>query len=180
MENREWMTYGQVADRLGLTSDAIRHRARKENWQRQSGNDGKVRVIPPFDLPDTPPKRRTDSDTDSAQEILEIPTSAPDQTREIRRLEDHLETLQAALDDARAELKTRDSRHAVETDRLRAEAEQAHANSRALVEKVISLTGQVSDAERGRAADRETIGRLEAQLEAEREKARRSWWWWKR
>ena len=45
MAEKQWMTYSQIAERLGVTPDAITHRSRKEGWQRQEGNDGKIRVL---------------------------------------------------------------------------------------------------------------------------------------
>ena len=64
----EWLTYAQVADRLGVTPEAARSRAKRLGWRRQSANDGKALVLvaleprPPGDQSVTPrpfPGRKT-------------------------------------------------------------------------------------------------------------------------
>ena len=93
MAEKQWMTYSQIAERLGVTPDAIRHRSRKEGWQRQEGNDGKIRVlIDPEFLSETPARSSADSDPESAR------NSGRDSDREVRRLEDQSQMLLRLID----------------------------------------------------------------------------------
>ena len=39
-ERPTWLTYAQAAERLGLSPEAVRHRARRSGWRTQPGNDG--------------------------------------------------------------------------------------------------------------------------------------------
>ena len=43
--SEEWITYADAADRLGITAEAVRHRARRLKWRTQPGNDGKTLVL---------------------------------------------------------------------------------------------------------------------------------------
>ena len=55
----EWLSYAQVGDRLGITPEAARSRAKRLRWRRQTANDGKTLVLvaleprPPGVLPVT-------------------------------------------------------------------------------------------------------------------------------
>jgi hypothetical protein len=55
--DEEWLTYAEVADRLGVTPEAARSRAKRLCWRRQTGNDGRALVLvalkprPPGDPP---------------------------------------------------------------------------------------------------------------------------------
>jgi predicted ArsR family transcriptional regulator len=40
-----WMTYADLADRLGVSAEAARQRAVRGRWRRQTGNDGKTLVL---------------------------------------------------------------------------------------------------------------------------------------
>jgi hypothetical protein len=46
-ERPTWLTYAQAAERLGLSAEAIRHRARRSGWRTQPGNDGRTLVLIP-------------------------------------------------------------------------------------------------------------------------------------
>jgi hypothetical protein len=39
-----WMTYQEMADRLGTKVESARRRAQREGWPRLPGNDGHTRV----------------------------------------------------------------------------------------------------------------------------------------
>jgi DNA-directed RNA polymerase specialized sigma24 family protein len=44
-----WASYDEAADLLGMTRGGVRNLARKRCWPRQSGNDGKTRILVPAD-----------------------------------------------------------------------------------------------------------------------------------
>ena len=43
----EWLTYRQVAAKLGVCVEAARRRALRGKWARLAGNDGLTRVMMP-------------------------------------------------------------------------------------------------------------------------------------
>jgi hypothetical protein len=49
IERPSWLTYAQAAERLGLSAEAVRHRARRSGWRTQPGNDGRTLVLVPDD-----------------------------------------------------------------------------------------------------------------------------------
>src|SRR4051794_28034945 len=89
----EWLSYSELAERLGLVSaEAARQRAIRAKWRRQPGNDGKARVFVDLaEIPVRPPSERPD----------EPHTNAPTEQEMIASLQGHVATLREAL--ARAE-----------------------------------------------------------------------------
>jgi len=45
----EYLTYRELADRLGIKIDSARKTVQRKRWQRVTGNDGVVRVLVPID-----------------------------------------------------------------------------------------------------------------------------------
>ena len=129
MAEEQWMTYSQIAARLGVTPDAIRHRSRKEGWQRQEGNDGKIRVlIDPELLSEIPARNGADSAPDSTRNSGH---DSDHSDREIRRLEDQSQILLRLIDlidhqrtEHQKELARQRVDHAAELERVRADAER--------------------------------------------------------
>lgn len=95
IEGGEWLTYAEVGDRLGITPEAARSRAKRLGWRRQLGNDGRAKVLtaltprPPGDHPASPPGRKV---------------ATPDNDQLIKALGDHVETLKLQLATAEAAL----------------------------------------------------------------------------
>lgn len=159
MAEKQWMTYAEIARRLGISPDGVRKRAKGENWpSRKQTNNRNVEFVQVLVDPELLPKR-------TPEEPRKMEASAPDSTTdsatEIRALHDHVETLKEMLRNARTEAAEREIR-------LAAEASAAREDARQLVDQVRALTSQVAAAEQARAGDREMIGRLEAQLEEAR------------
>lgn len=51
----EWLTYQQTGERLGISSEAARQRARRLRWRHQRGNDGRTLVqLPEGEEPSAP------------------------------------------------------------------------------------------------------------------------------
>jgi hypothetical protein len=59
-----WLTYEEVAVRLGVTPRAARARAFRARWPKLKGNDGRARVRLP-DEPCAPARNTTVRPTDS-------------------------------------------------------------------------------------------------------------------
>ena len=47
--DERWLTYVQAAEVLGMTPDAVRQRARRLGWRRQTSNTGRTLVLVPGD-----------------------------------------------------------------------------------------------------------------------------------
>ena len=94
----EWLTYRELAGRLGVSVEAARRRALRARWVRQSGNDGKARVHLPEDheidrRPDGAPDVRPDASvTNDSHAAL------------VSSLESHINTLRADNDALRQDL----------------------------------------------------------------------------
>jgi len=114
----EWLSYAEVADRLGITPEAARSRAKRLGWRRQMSNAGRALVLialeprPPSDQPVTPrssPGRKVD----------------PEQI--VTALEGHVATLKADVERLEAQLAAAEGRLAA-ADHERAKAITAFAS----------------------------------------------------
>lgn len=185
MAEKEWMTYAKVAEHLGVTPDAIRHRSRKEGWPRQEGNDGKIRVlIDPELLSGIPTRSREDSASDSGRNS-EVDSGLSDP--EIRRIDDQSKVLLRLIDqidlqrtEHQKELDKQNAEHGAELERLkgdlreaRKETEDERRHSRDLYERLDQLHREHrTELERMLTEWERERGRLQAELE----EARRPWW----
>jgi hypothetical protein len=109
-----WLTYRELAGRLGVSVEAARRRALRARWARQSGNDGKARVHLPEDYeidrrPDGAPDARPDASvTNDGHAAL------------VSSLESHINTLRADNDALRQDLVA--GRAELEAERARTSA----------------------------------------------------------
>ena len=121
------LTYVQLAQRVGLTSDGARMLARRRHWQVIRGNDGKALVIvDDAELVVRPAERPPDQPTEAtelqrelrariaelqetadhrAAELLAMTARAAGAEGEVRALRDALADLAGRLDRAEAELR---------------------------------------------------------------------------
>lgn len=110
----EWLTYDEMAARLGISAEAVRCRAKRQRWPRTRGNDGKARVQLSdeyFDRarPQGDP-RATGGHDRASDRPVEHPYERPEKSldsaseRLVAALQAHIETLKAELVYARAEL----------------------------------------------------------------------------
>jgi hypothetical protein len=125
----DWLTYRELAGRLGVSVEAARRRALCARWSRQSGNDGKARVLLPEDYeierrPDSTPGARPDTAATIA--ALEAALAASEDAR--GTLAGHVDTLKAA----RASAETRAGEESAKTA-------QAIAAFSALAERLEAL-----------------------------------------
>jgi hypothetical protein len=85
----EWLTYPEVGERLGISTEAARQRALRRHWPRRMDNRGHALVTIPEGITIRP--RRSNK----------RPNESPKQEREagllVAALRDHLETLKADL-----------------------------------------------------------------------------------
>jgi hypothetical protein len=50
----QWLTYRDLAERLGISVEAAQQKARRGRWQRRDNNDGRRLVLVPYETLDTP------------------------------------------------------------------------------------------------------------------------------
>jgi hypothetical protein len=93
----EWLSYAEVADRLGVTPEAARSRAKRLGWRRQMGNDGRALVfaaLEPRPAGDEPATPRSPPGRKAVDPAL------------LTALEGHVATLKAELEHRDAEIDT--------------------------------------------------------------------------
>src|SRR3954470_2289098 len=49
----QWLTYRDLAERLGVSVEAAQQKARRGRWQRRDNNDGRRLVLVPYETLDT-------------------------------------------------------------------------------------------------------------------------------
>jgi hypothetical protein len=147
-----WMTYAELAARLGTKPDSAARLAARKRWPRQRGNDGRARVaVPAGALPEAP--LPPDSAPDHAPD--HAPDSAPDDAPDRDALNQTIGRLEAERDAANSALA--ECRLALAEARERAERE---------AERAAGLAAEAATA----VVLRETVEALKAALEAERER----------
>lgn len=95
MEPIIWLTYDELAERLGIERESARQQVKRKRWARQPGNDGKVRIGVPEELLATGPSPDTKGGTEPAcppvqepvQALVQSPALSEVLTRHIERLE---------------------------------------------------------------------------------------------
>lgn len=94
-----WLTYDELADRLGIERESARQQVKRKRWARRPGNDGKVRIGVPEDVLHPGTEAGSQDGTDPVQSPAHEPIQVPDQvpavigvlTRHVERLELQLE-----------------------------------------------------------------------------------------
>lgn len=126
------LTYRELADRLGISFDAAKSRARRAKWPKIRGNDDAIRLLIPFDDLQTAATRRPRADmTDTPEQPTRVDTQSDTPT----------DTALSAL------------AHALEAANQRADEAVQRA---AKAEAEIALANASADHERTRAETAET------------------------
>ena len=156
MTETRWLTYDDMAERLGITADSARRLATRHKWPRRPGNDGRALVAVPAERLDRPHDPRPDAGADDGLD------DGHDVGRDARALIGYLERRVGELaeelaqsrrvaEDARAE--ARDARLAADALRVQAgqadvlsalvAAERSHlAEVRSERERLVALLGE--------------------------------------
>lgn len=77
------LTYRELADRLGISFDAAKSRARRAKWPKIRGNDDAIRLLIPFDDLQAAATRRPRVDTSDTPEQpthVDTPSDTPTDT----------------------------------------------------------------------------------------------------
>ena len=124
------LSYAELADRLGVSKEAAKSRARRAGWPRVMDNTGIARFSVPQDIFDTPD--RHESDTVSSDTTDTPPVTKPDtgvMLAAIEVLRDALtraETARSEADKRSLELAEQVGCLKAERDAARAEIEELH------------------------------------------------------
>jgi hypothetical protein len=86
-----WLTYDELAERLGIERESARQHVKRKHWARQRGNDGKVRIGVPEEVLSARTETDTEGDADPVQTLVPDPGVTAVLTRHIERLEAQLE-----------------------------------------------------------------------------------------
>lgn len=127
MDPVTWLSYDELAERLGIERESARTLVKRKRWARQPGNDGKVRIGVPDeclearDVPGTEAGAAPDHvpETDPAQPPAPTPDHVPVVVEVLTR---HVERLEAALEEAHSRAADRDA-VATERDLMAAQVE---------------------------------------------------------
>jgi len=116
-----WLTYAQAGERFGLTSDAMRMRARRLGWRSQPGNDGRTLILVPDDATIEPRARSPEGSLTRATE------RTAEQSEVIERFLDRIEAADARA--VRAEHRAEQSEQRVERAEQRTEQAEQRADA---------------------------------------------------
>jgi hypothetical protein len=159
-----WLTYAQAGERLGMSAEAVRHRARRSCWRTMPGNDGRTLVMVPAEIEVQPVRT-------PARAVDRAPNHAADQSAETARA--HARADRAEADRHAAEERADQAHKRADVaialaDRTLAQLFEANTERAAAVARANQAERELT-AERRRADQAEiTVDRLEAELEAER------------
>jgi hypothetical protein len=134
-DSAQWMTYAALAERLGTTSEAIRARAIRGAWRRQSGNDGKTLVLPPSEILHTPGQQAVNGRSTAVlstpgQRAINGRSTAvrrPGDPATVTALREHIVTLKADIERLTVELAGERATLAGERAGRQADQERHHA-----------------------------------------------------
>lgn len=167
MDAVTWLTYDELAERLGIERESARQHVKRKRWARRPGNDGKVRIGVPDEVLGERPDPGTEGETHPPQVPVQEPEHVPVQppahdpgvTEVLTR---HIERLEVALEAALTRAADRD---AVASDR------DAVAGERdVLTMQVEALRAALAASEKDRDRWHETATRIPEPV------ASRPWW----
>src|SRR4051794_26427958 len=165
-----WLTYRDLAERLGISVEAAQQKARRGRWQRRDSNDGRRLVLVPYETTDTPMIPGTKSPTipsttpDTIPPVLPAPVAPA-----VHGGADHVEALIDELRQRSSAAEAREQAAIARFDQERQEIRKEVEDARLAADR---LRGEL-EAERQHARDMATrIDRLHQERHAEAEKHR--------
>jgi hypothetical protein len=161
-----WLTYDELAERLGIERESARQHVKRKLWARQKGNDGKVRIGVPEEVLSAKSEPDTEGGTEPVQAPVQPPVQDPGVTVVLTR---HIERLEAQLEEALKRAGDRDD-VAKERDLLSAQLESL-SDSRKMQVDALRAALAAAERDRDRWHDMAT-----AKPEPVRLAERRSWW----
>ena len=141
----EWLTYQQTGERLGISSEAARQRARRLRWRHQRGNDGRTLIqLPESEEPTAPVHLAVQTGVQPPVQTPVQPVGQP--TGEAVVLRELVDVLRTQL--AKVEARADEDRVQLRVERERsAAAERQAVELRALVDNELAeLRAQMDQA----------------------------------
>jgi hypothetical protein len=149
----EWFTYRQAAELLRVSTEAVRHRAKRGQWQKTLGNDKRTRIRPPEGWNDAVPINGHTQRAGNANERALA-------NQVIQALGAHVETLRTQIAAAEhraekqaAEFAAREARHAADLAVERTLADRMSARVDQMTADLIVEQAQRVEAEKKLAAE---------------------------
>ena len=200
-----WLTYQQVAERLGLRSaSAAAARARRAKWPRRIRNDTlEAEVCVPAEVlaagPRTVRKRRQPVDEDAGNQaaaeavaaaVAPLQTVIETLSGELKTARDSNDALreqlaivqaQAAESKGKADaLEAALDREVIDRRDLQQRVDHVRRERQAAQERVVQAQAQILDERRRLQVNEDLVTRLKRELrEIEQANARRRWWHWR-
>jgi hypothetical protein len=165
-----WLTYRDLAERLGISVEAAQQKARRGRWQRRDSNDGRRLVLVPYETTDTPTILGTTPSTtpDTIPPVLSALVAAP-VVPTVHGGADHVEALIDELRQRSSAAEAREQAAIARFDQERQEIRKEVENVRLAADR---LRGEL-ETERQHARDMASrIDRLHQERHAEAEKHR--------
>ena len=157
-----WLTYDELAERLGIERESARQHVKRKHWARQKGNDGKVRIGVPEEVLSAKSEPSTEGGTEPVQAPVQPPVQDPGVMAVLTR---HIERLETQLEEA--------IKRAGERDELMTQRDAARAERDIATTQVEALRAALAAAE----TDRDRWHNLATAPKIESAPAeRRSWW----
>ncbi|WP_081928696.1 hypothetical protein [Microvirga sp. BSC39] len=160
-----WLTYDELAERLGIERESARQHVKRKHWARQKGNDGKVRIGVPEEVLSTKTEPGTVSGTDPVQAPAHPPVHDPSVTMVLTR---HIERLEAQLEEA--------LKRAGERDELVVQRDTARTERDIATTQVEALRAALAAAERDRDRWHDVATAPKPASEQVAPVERKSWW----
>jgi hypothetical protein len=166
----QWLTYRDLAERLGISVEAAQQKARRGRWQRRDSNDGRRLVLVPYEALDTPTIPAKISSTIPATVYPTIPPVLPAPVAPaVHGGADHVEALIDELRQRSSAAEAREQAAIARFDQERQEIRKEVEGARLATDR---LQGEL-ETERQHARDMATrIDRLHQERHAEAEKHR--------
>jgi hypothetical protein len=162
------LTYRELAERLGLSPDSARIKAKRRKWQAIPGNHPSepVRVLVPVEFlnGERTPERKAGERT---------PSVPPESMGEINAFRAHVETLKQQLEQQRTDHQAERERLNREVDRAQAELDRLRDELEREREHGRDLAGRLDTAHRDRGGE---AARLRQEIDAIRTELARPWW----
>ena len=200
-----WLTYQQVAERLGLRSaSAAASRARRAKWPRRIRNDtleaevcvpaevlaaGPAKIRPRRQPPDAGADARTTAEAVAAavaplQSIIETLSTELKAVRDANgALRDQLAAAQAEAAELKGKAAAMEAaleREVVDRRSLQQQVDHVRRERQAAQERVAHVQAEILDERRRQQATEDLVTRLKRELkEMQQANERRRWWQWR-
>jgi hypothetical protein len=126
----EWLTYDEIAERLGMGRESARTLVKRKRWARQQGNDGRARIGVP--LEEIASRQDQSGERSPERPEEQSPERSEERTGEVLAvLTRHIERLEAQLNEAHKRAADRDE-IATQRDAIRTERDVVTAQVEAL------------------------------------------------